>query len=169
MTNFLNIFKKYFKTTISEAASCCRGRDDRLFQKCPILSLHQSENQTDHKINCRAHSKLNGLGVNSCLALRKPLISEAVWQGKTFTLLGTGLWSNRKVKRSDDSTFILFQCDWPIRIRTKLNEVFPLMNSICCTSLWGQYYDVFTSVSQVFNIKSTLPEYSVFGTCWRRL
>ena len=45
---------------------------------------------------CTMQRELNGLGLNSCVALRKPLIGEANLK-KSFSLLRSikiGLWSN---------------------------------------------------------------------------
>ncbi len=66
------------------------------------------------------------MGLNSCVALRKPLISEAnrkkrlqfAREHKDWTL---EQW--KKVIRSDESRFTLFQSDGRIRVRREANEV----------------------------------------------
>ena len=78
-----------------------------------------------------------GLGLNSCVALRKALISEANWK-KGFNLLGRTkieLWSNGR--RS---------CD--LRVRRQADEVMHL-SWLVPTNLWGQYYDYGTMVAVV--------------------
>lgn len=61
------------------------------------VELRAMFNSESKSISTRTmRRELKGLGLNSCVALRKPLISEANWK-KGFNLLGSikiGLWSN---------------------------------------------------------------------------
>ena len=60
-------------------------------------------------------------GLNSCRALRKPLIREAS-QKNGYSLLGSILdW--KKIMWSDESRFTLLQNDGHIRIRGEADEV----------------------------------------------
>ncbi len=62
--------------------------------------------------------ELKGLGLNRCVALRKPLISEANWKKRLgHKRLDSGaMWS-------DESRFTLFQSDGRIRVRREADEV----------------------------------------------
>ncbi|KAF7652311.1 hypothetical protein LDENG_00098550 [Lucifuga dentata] len=75
---------------------------------------------------CTMRRELQGLGLNSCVALRKPLICQAnqkkrlqfAREHKDWTL---ELW--KKVMWSDESRFTLFQSDGHIRVRREADEV----------------------------------------------
>ena len=71
---------------------------------------------------CTMRRELKGLGLNSCVALRKPLISKAN-QKKGFNfgrqLKDWTLAHWKKVIWSDDSRFTMFQSDGCIRVRTE--------------------------------------------------
>ena len=120
--------------------------------------------------------ELKGLGLNSCVALRKPLSSEANRKKKKkkgFSLPGSikiGLWSNGRRScglMSPDlpcSRVMLHQG----KKRGRWSDA-PIMPSACCTSLWGQCYDVgllqlvrsrFSSIMCPKNEASWLPEYT---------
>lgn len=62
--------------------------------------------------------------LNCCVALRKPLFSDAN-KGKSFHFhsgsIKIGLW--KKVMCSDESRFTLFQSDGHIRVRREEDEV----------------------------------------------
>ena len=81
----------------------------------------------------QCEGELKGLGLNSCVAVRKPVVIEAnrkkrlqfAREHKDWTL---EQW--KKVMWSDESRLTLFQSDAPI------------MPSAYCTSLWGQCSDL---------------------------
>ncbi|KAF7646280.1 hypothetical protein LDENG_00190250 [Lucifuga dentata] len=90
--------------------------------------------------------ELKGLGLNSCVALRKPLISQAnqkkrlqfAWEQKDWTL---EQW--KKVMWSDESRFTLFQSDGRIRVRREVDEVMhpsclvPTYKPVGADMIWG--------------------------------
>ena len=83
------------------------------------------------------------MGLNSCVALRKPLISEAnqkkrlqfAREHKDWTL---EQW--KKVMWSDESRFTLFQSDGHIGVRREADEV--LHPSCLQYKLWGHFHDL---------------------------
>ena len=86
--------------------------------------------------------EFKGLGLNSCVALRKPLISKANQGKKGFNLLGSvkiRLWSN-----GSGHVVWWVQTD-PVqewwahqgKKRGRWSDT-PIMPSAYCTSLWGQ-------------------------------
>lgn len=88
--------------------------------------------------------ELKRLGLQSYVALKRPLISEAK-QKKGFNLIGSvniGLYTSRKkVTWSNEPSFTLFQGNRNIRVR---NETYhePIMHSAYFTNLWMQCYDL---------------------------
>ena len=70
--------------------------------------------------------ELTALGPNSCVALRKPLISEANWKKKLQFAREHKDWTLeqwKKVMWSDESRFTQFQSDGRIRVRRESDEV----------------------------------------------
>ncbi len=65
---------------------------------------------------------LKGLGLNRCVALRKPLINEAN-RKKGLDIKDWTLEQWKKVMWSDESRFTLFQSDGRIRVRREADEV----------------------------------------------
>ncbi|KAF7659613.1 hypothetical protein LDENG_00295490 [Lucifuga dentata] len=70
--------------------------------------------------------ELKGLGLNNCVALRKPLISQAN-QKKSFQFAREHKdWTLEQWKKlmwSDESRFTLFQSNGCIRVRREADEV----------------------------------------------
>ncbi len=75
---------------------------------------------------CTVWRELKGFGLNSYLALRKPLFSEAN-QNKRLQFdrehIDWTLEQCKKVMWSDESRFTLFQSDGHIRVRREVEEV----------------------------------------------
>ena len=115
--------------------------------------------------------KLKGLGLNSCVALRKPIISEANWKQRLKFAREHIDWTLeqwKKVMWSDESRFTLFQSDGRIRVRGDADEVMP---SSCLVptvqTCGGQCYDLgllqlvrsrFSNVMSPKNLVSWLPQ-----------
>uniref|UniRef100_A0A8C9RQZ3 Transposase Tc1-like domain-containing protein n=1 Tax=Scleropages formosus TaxID=113540 RepID=A0A8C9RQZ3_SCLFO len=76
--------------------------------------------------------ELKGVGLSSCVALRKPLISEANRGKKGFNFLRSiKNWTLEQWKKamwSDESRFTLFQSDGSIRVRREADE---MMHPLC--------------------------------------
>ena len=113
---------------------------DRWSHKCLVKSDHRKTtaelsatfNSASKSIStCKMWKELKGLGLNSCVTLRKPLVSEAN-QKKGFNLLGSikigfnGSNGRRSCGMSPDLS--LFQGDGCIRVRREADEV---MRSSC--------------------------------------
>ena len=100
------------------------------------------------------------MGLNSCVALRKPLISDAnqkkrlqfAREHKDWTL---EQW--KKVMWSDESRFILFQSDGRVRVRREADEVmhpsclvptvqFSISLYLCIVTIKDSILQVYTSV-----------------------
>lgn len=91
------------------------------------VELRAMFNSESKSISTRTmRRELKGLGLNSCVALRKPLISDSnqkkrlqfAREHKDWTL---EQW--KKVMWSDESRFTLFQSDGRIRVRREAGEV----------------------------------------------
>uniref|UniRef100_A0AAQ6A8K8 Cartilage oligomeric matrix protein n=1 Tax=Amphiprion ocellaris TaxID=80972 RepID=A0AAQ6A8K8_AMPOC len=70
--------------------------------------------------------ELKGSGLSSCVALRKPLISEANQKKRLQFAMEHKYWTlehYKKVMWSDESRFTLFQSDGCIRVRREVDEV----------------------------------------------
>ena len=68
------------------------------------------------------------MGLNCCVALRKPLISEATGKERLQYAKEHKDWTVeqwKKVMWSDESRFTLFQSDGSIRVRREVDEVMP--------------------------------------------
>ena len=77
---------------------------------------------------CAMRREHKGLGLNSCVALRKPLISEANWKKKAPIAGEHKDWTLeqwKKIMWSDEYRFILLQRDGRISIRREADEVMP--------------------------------------------
>ena len=116
--------------------------------------------------------EVNALGLNRCVALRKPLISEAT-QKKRFQFAREHkdwtLEQWKKVMWSDESRFTLFQSDAASGKKRGRWSDAPIMPSVYFTSLWGQCCNLgwlqlvrssFSNIMCPKNEVSWLPEYT---------
>ena len=114
---------KSWMMVIGESLKCLSKSN----QRKTTVELRAMFNSESKSISTRTMwRELKGLGLNSCVALRKPLISEAnrkkrlqfAREHKDWTL---EQW--KKVMWSDESRFTLFQSDGRIRVRREADEV----------------------------------------------
>ena len=83
-----------------------------------FTAMFKNERKRISKCTVWRVKRLEGLGLNSCVALRKSLISDANWRQK-----GLECKDCKKVMWSDESRFTQFKTDGHIRGRRKADKV----------------------------------------------
>lgn len=99
-------------------------RSNRRKTTVELRAMFNSESKSIY--TCTVQRELKGLGLNSCVALRKPLISEANWKKRLQFARELKDWTLeqwKKVMWSDESRFTRFQSDGRIRVRREADEM----------------------------------------------
>ena len=90
-------------------------------QRKTTVELRAMFNTESKSISTRTMQReLKGLGLNSCVVIRKPPISQADWKKRLQFAREHKDWTVeqwKKVMWSDESRLTLFQSDGPIRVR----------------------------------------------------